>query len=248
MVLEGGEATCPSGRGAARPRPLGGQPKLDPGWVARLAAWHGLGPGGEPAPAGRPPRVVLYEVKAKNVIDYERWMEGLLGTLAGAGCELLVKGYPRRQKNEPLARQLARFPGLAARHLDCSALGGALKADLAISFAHSTTCLDAVAAGVPVVEVIHKLERGGSYFHRGQLPAYHWYPELQATFGDLGLTLPLREPEELASLLARARAEAGFLAGLAGRQRAALAAWLPDLGRQAEVAWQRILAAPPAGQ
>ena len=213
-----------------------GHPKLDPQWARRLVKER------RESPREKGPRLLtamICEAKPKNVIGYDEIVHGIFTALEKHGARLLIKGYPRL-KASAIMEAAKKYPGVDARMTENSITGSALEADFSISFCHSTAGMDAVNAGIPAVEMFHSLERTGEYFHRGNVPAYHWYREIQETFSRAGVTMLIKSPAEFMSFVERATSEPDYLPSLWRSQDRALSAVLPNRGRAAAAVWEAL--------
>ena len=213
-----------------------GHPKLDPCWARELRDISG---GGAVEKRQRPLTVLICEAKPKNIIGYDEIVHGIFTALEKHGARLLIKGYPRL-KSSPLMEAAENYPGVPSALTQDSITGSAFKADFSISFCHSTSGMDAVNAGIPAVEMFHCLEQTEQFFHRGSVPAYHWYKEIQETFSRAGVAKLIKSPGEFMAFVERAAAEPDYLAGLWRAQDRALSASLPKREGSATLLWDRL--------
>ena len=213
-----------------------GHPKLDPKWTQRLKD------NGQYKARGNDQRtltVLICEAKPKNIIGYDEIAHGIFTALEKHGARLLVKGYPRL-KASGLMEMAEKYPGVSTSLAENSITGSSFSADFCISFCHSTAGMDAVNAGIPAVEMFHCLEQTDQYFQRGNVPAYHWYREIQETFSEAGVTKLVKSPDEFMHFVERAAKEPEYLSDLWRSQDQALSRVLPNRGNAVAAVWDAL--------
>ncbi len=127
-----------------------GHPKLEKIWVDSFAVRRIEGRFDNET---RRFRILFIQYPKRRMIKkdvFESFVSTVLDIAESNNIEIIMKRHPRQDENE-LKSILERYRNLTMDFATESVLSAATRSDLAISFP-SSACMDAIAAGIPVIE------------------------------------------------------------------------------------------------
>ena len=193
-----------------------GYPKFESEWVRTIGAW-GQKHGHVKDTMQSKSLILLFLSMPKRKVTgegtFERIVETVLRIAHKYDLRLLIKKHPR-QGNDEIEAIVRRFSGIDVEWVNTSVLCAAQNADLVINFP-SSACMDAIAAGTPVIEFFdYSEQKWNSFIEIGGRKT--------SIYRHQGLVVPADTECELDAFVSRAKAAPHLLKDTLEQQQSAL--------------------------